>query len=136
MQKGDILLHEKFKFTDGKIGTKLIVILNNPNLDKNESYLVCRTTSNQTKKIKSPACDHNLSTFFIPANKDFFDIDTWLQLHEIFSFEISDLLNAGMVDKILEKLGELSEDTLRQLMNCVKKIKDISIEHKDLILNS
>lgn len=132
MKKGDILLHDKFKFKDGDLGKKLLVILNNPDLKNSDPYLICRTTSVEKGKIKSPACDDNLSTFFIPENSDYFEIDTWIQLHEVFEFTLEESLKDHF-DGHLDIRGKLTEDTIRQLLNCIKKIKDISEEHKELI---
>ena len=41
MEKGTVLFHTEFRFTDGDIGEKLIIILNNPDPTK-EPYLVSR----------------------------------------------------------------------------------------------
>ena len=135
MHKGDILFHKRFGFKDGHTSPKLIVILNTPNLDKKEPYLVCRTTSKQGIKIKSPACDTLLSTFFIPADEEYFETDTWLQLHELFEIEAQSLLQDHFNQELFSQ-NELSENKIRQLVNCIKKNKDISQEHKDLIFNS
>ena len=44
LKSGCILFDTKFTFKDNEIGEKLIVLLNNPNLRKNEPFLFCRTT--------------------------------------------------------------------------------------------
>uniref|UniRef100_A0A7V3N6F2 Uncharacterized protein n=1 Tax=candidate division CPR3 bacterium TaxID=2268181 RepID=A0A7V3N6F2_UNCC3 len=130
--KGSILFHKQFKFKNGDIGEKLIIILNNPN-PSNEPYLVCRTTSQEKNKPKIFGCHEELSLFYLPSGHDFFEKDTWIQLHEIFPFEASTLLK-DFFDRELECLGKLKDLTIRQLMNCVKKIRDISLKHKKLIL--
>lgn len=114
------------------MGEKLLVVLNNPNLESHEPYLVCRTTSVEKKRKRVPACDIDQSTFFIPMGKAFFTSNTWLQLHEIYVFDSKSLLedhNAGQLDNI----GQLPKEIISQLMNCLKNMEDISLEHLQLI---
>jgi len=130
--RGHILFHKKFEFKNGELGEKLIIILNNPDPSK-EPYLVCRTTSQEKNKPRKFGCNKELSLFYLPANHDFFEKDTWIQLYEIFPFNASSLLDDHFKGE-LEVIGKLRELTIRQLINCVKKIKDIAAAHKKLIL--
>lgn len=132
MTKGAILFHHSFKFKDGEIGEKLIVVLNNPNLQNDEPYLVCRTTSKEGKRKRKPACDIDQSTFFIPEDNASFRSDTWLQLYEIYEIDAQSLLNDRSEGQ-LDFLDQLPQEITRQLMNCLKNMEDISIEHLVLI---
>ena len=132
MTKGSILFHHSFKFKDGEKGEKLLVVLNIPNLQNNEPYLVCRTTSKEGKRKRRPACDIDQSTFFIPEGDASFPSDTWLQLYEIYPINAQSLLN-DRNDGQLDVLDQLPEEITRQLMNCIKNMVDISIEHLVLI---
>lgn len=132
MEKGAILFHSKFRFTNGEEGEKLLIVLNNPN-PAEEPYLVCRVTSQRGRKPKTPGCHEEHSLFFLPGREDFFEKDTWIQLHEIFSFNASELLRDHF-DGRLNVRGNLKDLTIRQLMNCIRKIKDISRENKEMIL--
>lgn len=132
MDKGAILFHSKFRFIDGEEGEKLLIILNNPNPAK-EPYLVCRVTSQGKNKPRARGCHEERSLFFLPGGQDFFEKDTWIQLHEIFSFNASELLQDHFGGKLRE-LGKLDDLTIRQLMNCIRKIEDISRENKGMIL--
>jgi hypothetical protein len=132
MEKGTILFHEEFRFTNGEFGEKLLIILNTP--DPNvEPYLLCRVTSKENKKPKKFGCQEDISVFFLPANHDFFERDTWIQLYEVFPFDATTLLQDHF-NRQLSVLGKLKDLTIRQLMNCIRKIKDISVIHKKMIL--
>ena len=132
MEKGTILFHEKFRFVDGELGEKLLIILNTPD-PKVEPYLLCRVTSQGKNKPRIFGCQEDLSLFFLPANHDFFEKDTWIQLYEIFPFDAAALIQDHF-NKQLNVLGKLKDLTIRQLMNCIRKVKDISLRHKDMIL--
>lgn len=132
MEKGTILFHEKFRFANGELGEKLLIILNAPD-PKVEPYLLCRVTSQEGNKPRIFGCHQDLSLFFLPANHDFFKRDTWIQLYEIFPFDAATLLQDHF-NKQLNVRGKLKDLTIRQLMNCIRKVKDISLRHKEMIL--
>jgi hypothetical protein len=132
LEKGTILFHEKFRFVNGELGEKLLIILNTPD-PKVEPYLLCRVTSQESNKPKIFGCHQDLSLFFLPANHDFFEKDTWVQLYEIFPFEATTLLRDHF-NKQLSVSGKLKDLTIQQMMNCIRKIKDISVIHKKMIL--
>jgi len=133
LKKGTILFHEKFKFKNGELGEKLLIVLNTPDLKKGEPYILCRTTSQEDNKPKTFGCHEKLSLFVLPAKQDFFEKDTWIQLHEVFPFEPTTLLQ-DHYNKQLSVLGKLKDLTIRQLMNCILKIRDISVGYKKMIL--
>jgi len=130
--RGKILFHTNFSFKNGEFGKKLIIVLNEPRTT-NEPYLVFRVTSNSEGKPNSFGCHARYSLFFLPAGLDFFHHDTWIQLHEVFSFEASDFLDDHFQGK-LKVLGQLKESTIKQLLDCIKKITDIDEDYKTLIL--
>ena len=132
MEKGTILFHEKFKFSNGELGEKLLIILNTPD-PKVEPYLLCRVTSQESNKPKTFGCHQELSLFFLPAKHDFFERDTWVQLYEVFPFDSGTLLQDHF-NKQLNVLGKLKDLTIQQLMNCIRKVKDIALGHKEMIL--
>jgi hypothetical protein len=132
LEKGTILFHEKFRFANGELGEKLLIILNAPD-PKVEPYLLCRVTSQEGNKPRIFGCHQDLSLFFLPANHDFFKRDTWIQLYEIFPFDAATLLQDHF-NKQLNVRGKLKDLTIRQLMNCIRKVKDISLRHKEMIL--
>lgn len=134
MEKGAILYHSSFEFKNGDIGEKLLIVLNDPDPAK-EPYLLSRVTSQEKDKPKKFGCNEDLSLFFLPAGHDFFKKDTWVQLYDVYPIEADSLLKDRFGGE-LEQLGRLEEMTIRQLMNCIKRVKDISVKHKRMILKS
>jgi len=132
LKKGSILYHEEFRFKNGEIGDKLLVLLNTPKLPS-EPYLFCKVTSKQNGKSKIPGCHPSFSLFFIPGSEEFFNKDTWLQLYEIYPFDAASVLQDSLTKQLIEK-GSLKSNTIKDLMNCISKIRDIETEYKRLIL--
>jgi len=132
LEKGTILFHVKFEFKNGNIGEKLIVLLNDPK-PSIEPYLFCKTTSRQKGKLTIPGCQSKWSLFYIPGKQDFFELGTWLQLHEIFEGEAKSFLKDHF-DGHLQIKGKLKDTTITSLMKCIKIIDDISDKHKEMIL--
>lgn len=134
MTAGDILFHPEFTFHDGRKGSKLLVILNNPDLSKSEPYLLIRTTSRLKGKQMVPGCIAAWRVFYIPPTEgEFLKDPTLLQLDDIYEMGAAQAVKNG-VEKNLRKVGRLSDLTFAQLKNCIKQIKeDISEKHYRLI---
>ncbi|MFH0988932.1 MAG: hypothetical protein V1799_02840 [bacterium] len=134
MIAGDILFHTDFTFNDKTKGVKLLIILNNPDLSKNEPFLVIRTTSLLKGKQMQPGCIAAWRLFFIPPSEgEFFKEPTLLQLDAIYEMDAITAVRNG-IHHTLKQIGQLSALTLAQLKNCLKQIKDdISEKHYKLI---
>jgi len=131
MNKGDILYHREFKFFNGDASNKLLVILNTP--PKIEvPYLVSKTTSNQQNKPQDPGCHLRESLFLIKANYDFFKKDTWLQFYDLYELDGRDLLK-DKFNGLVELCGTLREQTINEVLNCIRKSEDVSDYHLKLI---
>jgi hypothetical protein len=89
MERGTILFHNNFEFSDETRGEKQLLLLNTPKND--EPYLLIKTTS-QVDKWKSyykttilKGCNYRLLLFLItPDDKAFFSKPTLLQFDDIF----------------------------------------------------
>ncbi len=131
--QGEILLHEKFQFSDGSIGKKLLVVLNNPKT--RDPCLVVKTTSQSQryKKVKV-GCNPEKDVFYLPdSGKEIIKGDTYIQLEEVFELSVVDL-TASVLKKELSSIGKLTALTLAQLNNCLKKVrKNISEKHYKMI---
>ena len=106
--RGTIFLHNRFKFKNGDISNKYLILLNTP--AKGEPYLLVKTTSQQKTKPKTPGCIKRMSVFFVPGRKAFFPDDTWVQLFELYEiigadkdpeYMIRGILDSAMVDEII-----------------------------------
>jgi len=133
LQKGSIYFHDKFKFKNGAEGEKLLIQLNNPK--GSEPYLFCKTTAIESGKPLTPGCHPGISLFFIPKGQEWFRENTWLQLFEIYPFDAASVLRDSWKKCLVEK-GILRDLTIRQLMNCIRRILDIELNFRRLILKS
>jgi len=118
---------------DGSFGEKLFIVLNNPK--ESEPYIVVRTTTTEPEHSFRELCNPELQLFFIKKkpNGEVFKKDTFVQLSETFPFTQYDFLS-GHFDSSLQFIGCLSNLCLRQLLNCIYKIKeDVITQHFKLI---
>jgi len=118
--KGEVYYSEKFKFYDGEIGQKLFIVLNNPS--GTEPYIVAKTTSQPIMKYNL-GCNPGSGIFFIKSNMECFPKDTFIQLIELYPFTNKDFLS-GHFEVSLKKIDNLSELCFRQIINCIKRMKD------------
>ena len=134
MNAGDILFHSDFTFHDGTKGTKLLIVLNDPDVPRDEPYLVIRTTSRLKGKQMQPGCIAAWKVFFIPPGEgEFFKEPTLLQLDDIYEMDAASVVRNGF-QQTLKQVGRLSSQTFAQVRNCIKQIKeDISEKHYRLI---
>jgi len=132
---GTILLHNKFEFRDGEIGRKFLIVLNTPDIQKNEPYVIVKTTSNGKHKDTRIGCSRNGLTFHIPKNQCFFNLDTWVILNEFYYFDPNKLLT-DKINGACEIVGELDGNFKKMLINCIRESEDIEEFGLNLILKS
>lgn len=130
MNKGTILFHRDFQFHNGQSGEKLIIVLNTPK-DK-EPYLCCKTTSKQKFNIDKEGCHSQKNIYVINPNYDWFKMKTWVQFHELYEFEPQNFLQAHFKGDVDIK-GELKENTIGAIRNCIKHSDDVSKYHLSLL---
>jgi len=137
LEIGAILFHKRFEFFDGELGEKLIVLLNEPETPEEieEGYIFARTTSQEKSRFREPECQPDRSEFFIAANNDWFLNDTWVQLYELYTFDVKTVIEDSLTG-VLEVKGRLKENKTGQLINCVNKATDVSGLHKRIINTS
>jgi len=132
MARGAVYYHSQFKFHDGQIGQKILVVLNEPIND--EPILIVKTTSNLRGNKYIIGCNPNKGVFFLPAHQvSFFELDTVIQLLDIYEATPQEFLQAHLQEKTLTQLGQLSTLCLSQIMNCIKKLKE-DIRQDDFVL--
>jgi hypothetical protein len=134
LQKGEIFYHADFQFDNGGSAPKLLVLLNVPR-NNSEPYLFCKTTSNPEKKIFQIGCQPDKHMFYIPKDTDFFNKNTWLELYYIAPFDAASVLKDSF-SKLLTSKGKLKDLTIRQIVNCIKRIKLSEVKYKEMIMNS
>ncbi len=99
-QPGDILCHKEFEFEDGTKKLKLFVVLNAAAVKA--PCLALKTTSQPKRYANShQGCNADKKAFFTPtAWQKCFDVDTYIQLPQIFEFSSIELLEGGLSGNI------------------------------------
>jgi len=118
--KGEIYFSSDFKFSDGNRGRKLFIVLNDPK--PGEPYIVVKTTTTRPLKPYRELCNPDLRIFFIRAGYESFPEDTFIQLHEYFSFTNNDFLD-GHFDHTMKQKGIISSLCITQIINCIRRIR-------------
>ena len=122
-RRGAIFLAENFVFSDNTIGKKLLVLLNNP--VPADPYFLVKTTSQQHLRPKSPGCIEKYhQAYFIHANNDFFEKDTWIQLDDYFPF------NQTSAKAKLKHIGQLTDRSIENIVKCFFKINKQDLSPK------
>ena len=134
MTAGDILFHTDFVFRDGTHGKKLLIVLNTPDVEKDEPYLIIRTTSRMKGKQIQQGCIAAWKMFFIASGGgEYFTEPTLLQLDYIYEMNAASAVRNGL-QQSLTQVGNLSQQLFGQVKNCIKEIKeDVSEKHYHLI---
>lgn len=131
--QGEVLCHEKFQFSDGTFGKKLLVVLNNPR--PRDPCIVVKTTSQSRRypNVKN-GCNPDKQVFYVPdTGKEVIRGDTYIQLEETFELSVVELA-ASVLKKEVSSIGKLSDLTVAQIKNCLKKVRrDIPERHYKMI---
>jgi hypothetical protein len=124
MTPGSILHDTHFKFTDGEIGNKLLIVLND---GKESPYIIIKTTSKQKLKGSNEGCQLNdrPPNFFLPKGSCSFIKDTWAELNEFFEFQLTEMFQKRLA-KTIEHKNIIPRLILKDLLNCAVNSDDIS----------
>lgn len=132
---GHIYHHPHYKFADGQEGNKLFVIIAHSPCTK--YILVVKTTSQpKTSFPQNPTeCLESGKYFFIRENYDSFPKSTWVDFTttSFKEMEASELLTLSMRGSVAKK-GELTQNTVGAMKNCLKRCRYISQKHLDWVL--
>lgn len=130
MSRGTIFHCVDFQFKNGATKDKYLVQLNDPRGD--EPHIFCKTTSQQKNKRLSPACQPDRSLFALRSRHDFFPLDTWLQLYELYRLPLGQFMQY-MVSHKMQERGDLRAETIGAVVNCVRCCEDVSAADRALI---
>jgi hypothetical protein len=123
-ERGNIYRHPEFKFHDGEIGDKLILLLNTPS--NKEHGIFVKTTSQQHNKPSTVGCIKSHRCFYIDANSELFDLNTWIQLDDIYEFDA----NAAKRNDGLHKIGTLNDGKIDKIIDCLLLVLDEDLPKK------
>ena len=131
MNSGAILYDEAFKYSDGSVGEKLLIILNN---GENDSYIIVKTTSRNTFKSSKFGCqlEDKYPNFFLPKGSCCLHKDTWIELDYYSEFRVYDLLK-GHFSKQIKQISSLNPKITCLLLECAIRSSDISIRNRDIL---
>lgn len=129
---GAIFHNPIFRFHDGVIGNKLLILLNTPTHD--QAFLFVTTTSKKHDKPDTHGCYKHLSQgiFFIPfGGCSFFDRDTWLLLSQRYEIWPED----KHFKNDWRHIGQLNSKLMDNVLKCLFKYHsdDISLSHEEWI---
>lgn len=84
-----------------------------------------------------PGCIFKRKLFFIPCEgKHCFNLDTWVQLHEIYEFTSASMIKYGM-NKEMTIYGRINPTVINQIVNCyIKSNGDDLMSYHRKLLNS
>lgn len=135
MTPGTILHDQKFTFSDGTQGNKLLVLLT-PQVD-GFFYIAAKTTSKEKHKGKNAGCQHEDKhpNFYIPQGTSSFPSNTWISLNEFYELKSVDLLQRRFSGEI-KTIDSLDNDTIKKLLECVLKSEDITPHQETAIQNA
>jgi hypothetical protein len=134
MEVGSIYSHENFEFDNGTTKKKLLVVLSRGDKSKAKQFICALTTSKERlpeRKIHADSgCQGGGDTpfqehyHFFKANKDFFELDTWVIFSDLIVFEEDRfIVDSKGVPAVKE--GNLKPENTRAVINCVLKSLDI-----------
>lgn len=132
MTPGTILHDQKFPFSDGTTGNKLVVLLTS--LVDGYFYIGAKTTSKEKYKGKIPGCQHKdiYPNFFIPKGTSSFSIDTWVNLDEFYEFKSTELVQRHFAGEI-KTIANLDNNLIAKLLKCTLQSEDITLHQEHAI---
>lgn len=128
---GDVFHDPNFRFPDGEVGNKLLVILA---ISKSNDYIIARTTSKPRAHSWTYGC-HNDSVepnFFIPKTLNLFHVDTWVCLDylvDMDSFEFDEKVGNGSIHKLIK----LPTNIFKAVIDCASRADDTSLMQEKVL---
>ena len=116
-----IIHHSNLVYHDGPTGIKYLILLNTP--DQKDPYLFVKATSQKKNNPSDPGCLKNNSLYFIPSQKTFFPLDTWIQLSEIYPIDRKDI----DTDKNISVKGQLNIKLIDDVVNCLFETEEENV---------
>ena len=133
MTPGSILCDNEFKYRDGTIGKKILIVFNDGTTGY---YIVVKTTSKAHYKGITLGCQltDRYPNFFLPKGSTCLKLDTWVMLDQFFDLTAHKLLTKSFSGQI-NRIGLLPDDIFLDLIKCAIDCDDITLEQKDIIKN-
>jgi len=108
--------HGYYQFPDGGMSVKFILVLYaNPTDDR---VITCIATTVPADKNKILGCHFKTQRFFIPAGKEYFEVDTYFELLRLKEFSYKEFPSG------IEKKFSLAPSMLALIKVCLGKFSD------------
>jgi len=131
MTPGTVLFDKRFRFHDGEVGKKLLILLSD---DKTGFYVTIKTTSQPQHKGREEGCQSGdrYPNFYIPDGTTCLRGESWLMLGEFYELNASEL-NRKVTDGEIDYIGNLPRDVVIELLACALGCWDISAHQAEII---
>ena len=123
MKRGEVISRKDFKFSNGSITEKLLIVLNEAG--PNRPHLLLFTTSKKWRRKDIPGCHSKDNYYVIPKDTDWFNSMTWVLFDLIIEYDFSKELQEHFQGKLITETI-LRENTIRSIINCLKLSEDVS----------
>lgn len=130
MTPGTILKHQNFRFHDGEIGHKILIVLGSAN----GIAVVVKATSRGYRYGLSFGCQplDRFQNFHLVQNCCVLPKATWICLDEYYEFLDSEILAKHFAGDV-ETLGNLPNDITALLVACALDSNDVSTHQENII---
>ncbi len=117
---GDIIFIENYQFSDGGVSNKLLIILSSR---QNANILAVLVTSQANHRSKNYGCFGYAEYFYIPANTDFFEKNSWVETNRP-----QEMQQGNYIVK-----GRIQSNLLKEIIDCQKRSRDITRNQANLL---
>lgn len=132
---GALYHHKRFRYDDGEVGIKYILLLTElGKIGTDDYYIFVKTTTQENTRKKSPPCDPRNLTFFVQSDGICPTKDIWVQFHQLYRFTAGSVLEDCFCGDLEFKCLFNEKDT-RALKNCLIKAKAFipSLDYKAIM---
>jgi hypothetical protein len=132
VSRGEIYKDSYFQYPTGNIEEKFIVVLNKFPATHRPIIVVPATTIKKVHNYRQ-GCNHLQRVFHLKAKDDFFEYDSLLQIYVITDLS-PEKFREKLGRKILERITNLNNKTVKNLMRCIEDLKeDIQEEYHEYL---
>ena len=120
--RGKVFSYKDFEFVDGGKSDKLLILMNEP---AGTSDCIFIKTTSKAKPQSKTGCHSFSNLYVLDANEDLFKLKTWVQFQEIYPVSCTNLLSV-VTSGEARRIGQLRDQTIRAITNCMKNSPDLS----------
>lgn len=124
MEPGTLIHDPNFRFRDGQLGNKILIVLSD---GSDGTYLSVKTTSNGTRYSNQYGCQlgSRFPHFFLPPKSCCLEKPTWVCLDEFYELTVPEL-ETKILDGHIRRIGVLPGNVRKEVISCATNSEDIS----------